>query len=486
MDEIVANSGVTPIATTIKHTKILATIGPATDDPEILEQIIRAGVNGCRMNFSHGTAEEREAQFRNIRAISKKIGRHVAILQDIQGPKIRLGQLKDDMRYEIHAGDELGLTYGIEHDGGNNLPSQYDLSEKAKPGETIYLFDGKIKTVVDRVDGKTVWVKAFNDGYVLSRKAINLPDTDFGREFLTPKDYQDLEWGLDKDFDYTALSFVHTADDIKNLRAWFEERGVNRPIVTKVETKTAILPENLEEIVKASDGVMVARGDLAVEAGAEVVPVVQRQIIALCQKYCKFSIVATQMLASMVDNPEPTRAEVSDVATAAIEGADVTMLSDETAMGKYPVAAVQTMAKTILYAQNHQPVNPLYAREGSDTMRDAIADSAVVLAEKVHADAICVETTTGRMARNIAIHRPRVPILAVSQNERVANQMSLLYNTLGFNGHGDDYGWTTLKNMQQSGFFGDADKVRVVVVRRVPSDGESRIANSIQLRILEK
>ena len=470
----------------IKHTKILATIGPATDARDTLEQIIASGVNGCRMNFSHGTSEEREQEFRDIRAISDKIGRRVAILQDIQGPKIRLGQLKDDMRYEIKKGDELGLTYGIEHDGGNNLPSQYDLSAKVKIGETIYLFDGKIKTVIERIDGKTVWVRAQNNGYVLSRKAINLPDTDFGDAFLTAKDYEDLEWGLDKDYDYTAISFVHTADDVKNLRKWFADRGVDRPIVTKVETKTAILPENLEDIVRASDGVMVARGDLAVEAGAEVVPVVQRRIIELCQKHCKFSIVATQMLASMVDNPEPTRAEVSDIATAAIDGADVVMLSDETAMGKYPVEAVQTMAKTLLYAQNHLPINALYAREGSDEMRDAIAGAAVLLAEQTKADAIVVETTTGKMARNIAIQRPNIPVLAVSQNPRVANQMALLYNTLGFVGEGDDYGWTTVEKIRAAGFFGDSQTpLKLVVVRRVPSNGTQRLANTIQLRVLE-
>jgi pyruvate kinase len=467
---------------TIKRTKILATIGPATDQRQILEQIIKSGANGCRMNFSHGTTEEREMQFRNIRQISADIGRHVAILQDIQGPKIRLGQLKNDKRYEIKTGDVIGLTPGIDHDGGNNLPSQYDLSQKVKLGETIYLFDGKIKTTVENIDQSTVWIKAANDGYVLSRKAINLPETDFGGDFLTDKDYADLEWGLDKDFDYTAISFVHTADDVRRLRQWFHDKGVERPIVTKIETRAAILPENLEDIIKASDGVMVARGDLATEAGAEVVPIIQRQIIALCQKHCKFSIVATQMLASMVDHLEPTRAEVSDVATAAIEGADVVMLSDETAVGSYPVEAVRTMASTLLYAQNHLPVNPLYQREGSDEMRDAISESAVLLAEQIKANAIVVETTTGKMARNLAIHRPHIPILAVSPNQRVANQAALLYNTVGFTGQGDDYGWATAQKIHQAGFFGSSDKQRLVVVRRVPSESNARIANTIQLR----
>jgi pyruvate kinase len=475
------------IRQTIKHTKILATIGPATDSREVLEQIIKAGVNGCRMNFSHGTSEERDQNFRDIREISTNIGRHVAIIQDLQGPKIRFGELKDDMKYEIHEGDEIGLTYGITHDGSNNLPCQFDLSQGAQPGERIFFYDGKIQTIVERVEGSTVWVRAQNDGWVISHKSINLPDTNFDQgQILTEKDLADLDWSVDKDFDYVAVSFIHKASDLDYVRQILKEKGIeNRPIITKLETKMGADPENLEEIVKASDGVMVARGDLAIEAGAEVVPIVQRQIIALCQKHCKFSIVATQMLASMVDSPEPTRAEVSDVATAAIEGADVVMLSDETAVGKYPVEAVQTMAKTLLYAQRHLPINPLYQREGSDHMRDAIADSAVLLADQIKADAIVVETTTGTMARNISIQRPSIPVLAVSEKLRVANQMSLLYNTLGFTGDGDDYGWTTVQKLATAGFFGVERPLKMIVVRRMPKDDSASVANTIQVRMLD-
>ena len=467
----------------VKHTKILATVGPAVDSPEAIAALIDAGIGGCRMNFSHGAPEQRENQFRWIREYSAKVGKKIAILQDLQGPKIRIGQLKDDMRYEIKTGDELGLTYGIEHDGGNNLPSQFDLSKGAKPGERIYLFDGKIKTIVQRIEGDTVWVRAENDGYVLSRKAINLPDTNFDQgQILTEKDLADLSWGADKDFDYLAVSFIHKASDLDYVRQMMKERGIDRPVVTKLETKMGADPENLEAIVKASDGVMVARGDLAVEAGAEVVPIVQRKIIALCQKHCKFSIVATQMMASMVDNPEPTRAEVSDVATAAIEGADVVMLSDETAMGKYPVEAVKAMSKTILYAQKNLPVNPLYAREGSDKRRDSIAESAVILADRTDADAIVVETTSGQMARNIAIHRPNCPIIAVASDQRVANQLALLYSTHSLYGEAGS-GVEVSNQLYEKGFFGDSKPATVVLVRR--SEGvEPPIANTVQLQII--
>jgi pyruvate kinase len=468
---------------TVKHTKILATIGPAVDSPEKIAALIDAGINGCRMNFSHGTEEERMNQFKWVREYSAKVGKHIAIIQDLQGPKIRIGQLKDDMKYNIHAGDELGLTYGIEHDGGNNLPSQYDISDKCEPGDTIYLFDGKIRTTVQNINDKTVWVKAENDGYVISRKAINLPDMRGSRnDILTEKDLADIEWGLDKDFDYIALSFVHHADDVKMLRELLKSKGVDRPIITKLETKSGADPENLEDIVKASDGVMVARGDLSVEAGAEVVPIVQRKIIALCQKHCKFSIVATQMLASMVDNPEPTRAEVNDIATAAIEGADVVMLSEETAMGKYPVEAVNAMRRTIVYAQEHMPVRPLYVREGSDKRRDAIAESAVLLADQTDAVAIIVETQSGKMVRNVSIHRPKCPVIGIATTDRVANQIELTYNTRGFYG-GVGEGYVVAEKLFDMGLFGEAP-ANVVMVRHNIDGAPIRTANTIQLYVL--
>ena len=244
---------------TLKRARILATIGPATDSPETLEAIIRAGVNACRMNFSHGSYEERINQITNIRAIEKKLNRHIPIVQDLQGPKIRFGELKDDMTYHIEEGKEIGLTYGIIHDGGNNLPSQYDLSDKCAPGDHIFMNDGKIQTVVERIEDKTVWVKPLNSGDIVSHKAINLPDMKGGKApSLTPKDMKDLEWGLDKDIDYTAISFVHTADDVRKLRQILNEHDSDRKIIVKLETRAAIAPENLEDIVKATDAVMVA------------------------------------------------------------------------------------------------------------------------------------------------------------------------------------------------------------------------------------
>jgi len=325
-----------------KRTKILATLGPATSTPETIEQLILAGTNGFRLNFSHGSYEERDEQLPWIRDASAKIGKPVAILQDLQGPKIRLGALKENTL--VKKDDEIILDFAAEHNG-LTFPVQYNLAAKVKVGEPLYIFDGKVKTTVIEITSETaIKLRVENDGTLMSKKGINLPDTDFGGDILTPKDIKDIEYGANKDIDYVALSFVQSAEDINNLRQLLVSLGSNAQIIAKVETKAAVKDDALEAIVKASDGVMVARGDLAVEAGAEIVPIVQRKIIALCRKHGKLSIVATQMMASMVDAPEPTRAEVSDVATAVILGADTVMLSDETANGSYPLETVAALS----------------------------------------------------------------------------------------------------------------------------------------------
>ena len=378
--------------TIFKRTKILATLGPATNTPEKIEELMKAGANGFRLNFSHGSHEERIDQMQWIRDASAKLERPVAILQDLQGPKIRLGVLNDNNQ-PVKKGDEIVLDYAAEHNG-LTMPVQYNLAEKVKVGEPIYLFDGKIRTTVVDIPSKTaIKLRVENDGTLMSKKGINLPDTDFGGDILTAKDMADIEFGADKDIDFVALSFVQSEEDINNLRQILVGLGSNAQIIAKVETKAAIKPEALEAIVMASDGVMVARGDLAVEAGAEVVPIVQRQIIALCRKYGKLCIVATQMMASMVDAPEPTRAEVSDVATATIQGADVVMLSDETANGSYPIEAVAAMKKTILYTQENWPVNIAEdLMTSSEIRRNAISRAAVTVAEEINAVAIIAET----------------------------------------------------------------------------------------------
>jgi pyruvate kinase len=466
-----------------KRTKILATVGPATDSPETVERLILSGVNGIRLNFSHGTREERDRQIPMIREASRKVGKPVAILQDLQGPKIRLGMLNGDV--QVKKGDEIVLDYTAEHNG-LTLPVQYNLAEKVKLGEPIYIFDGKVRTTVIEIPSETaIKLRVENDGTLMSKKGINLPDTDFGGDILTPKDMEDIEYGLGQDIDYVALSFVQNAEDINNLRQILVAGGSNAQIVAKIETKAAIKEDTLEEIVKATDGIMVARGDLAVEAGAEVVPIIQRRLIALCRKHGKLSIVATQMMASMVDAPEPTRAEVNDVANAVIQGADAVMLSDETAMGKYPLETVAAMKRVILYTQDHAPVAPLVDDViAKNVQLDAISTAAVRLAQQLKVDALIAETKSGATASQIAAHRPNLPIISVTSELRAAQQLALSYANRSYvRPDSSEAGFDLAKELKQQGYFGNETATVIIVSGQQP--GIVGTTDTIKVRVLE-
>lgn len=471
----------------IKRTKILATLGPATNSPEKIKALIEAGANGFRLNFSHGSYEERLDQIKWIRNASRQIGRPVAILQDLQGPKIRLGALKDN-HFDVKAGSEIVLDHAIqEHDGSANLPIQYNLADKVKVGEPVYLFDGKIRGhMIERVSDTAIKVRIDNDGFLMSRKGLNLPDTDFGGDIITPKDMADIEFGADKDIDFVALSFIQSADDVNNLRQILVSQGSTAQIIAKIETKAAIEPETLKEIVKAADGVMAARGDMAVETSAEIVPIVEREIIRLCRKYGKLSIVATQMMASMVDSPEPTRAEVSDVATAAILGTDVVMLSDETANGNYPVETVKMMANTVRYTQSRWPMNDMPIEEGeANRRRNAIAHAAVEVAERVDADLIIAETKSGATAARIAALRPELPIIAVTPSPRVAQQLALSYATRSYVRDDEEHaGVNVAKELLTTGKYSSNGRLVVVVVSgRQP--GATGGTDTLRVRVIE-
>ena len=472
-----------------KRTKILATIGPVTNSAEMIEAIIMAGVNGCRLNCSHGSIEERDQQIKWIRAAAKKKGRSVAILQDLQGPKIRLGMLKDN-HLDLKAGEELTLeSKEFEHDGGMIVPVQYNLAEKVRVGEPISLFDGKIKgEVIEIVSDTAIKIKILNDGFIMSKKGLNLPDTDFGGDILTPKDMADIEYGANCDYDYVSLSFVQSAHDIEKLKQILLSLGSTAKVIAKIETKKAIASEeHLEEIVKASDGIMVARGDMAVEAGAEVVPIIQRKLIALCRAHAKLCIVATQMMSSMVDAPEPTRAEVSDVATAVVQGADVVMLSDETANGKYPLETVMEMKKVILYTQNHSriaPISKMPDGEGSD-IYDAISNVAARLAETIEADVMVCQTATGVTSMTIAAQRPNVPIVSVTSNERVANQLALIYANSAFvRPYSEEFGYNLAVELKQSGYLQTEEGVKDLKTVIVSGDKNKVGTDTIRIRMI--
>ena len=413
-----------------KRTKIIATVGPSTDSYEAIKRLIDDGANGLRLNFSHGNHEERSRQIAWIRKASRELRKPVAIIQDLQGPKIRLGEFDDIIT--VKKGQTLKLGYDADWLETGIIPTQYDLSAKVKRGERLYIYDGKVRTKITSIREGIVYVEAENDGILLKRKGINLPDTDFGGDVITEKDKADLAYGSQQDIDYVAMSFIQSAEDIKNMRKLIKNLGADRKIIAKLETKLAI--DNLDEIMHTTDVAMVARGDMAVEVSPEVVPVAQRQIISLGLQYGKPTIVATQMLGSMTEAPEPSRAEVSDVATAVYLGADCVMLSDETAMGKYPHEAVKIMKRIIMYSQIHGVVRVSFKGqvEKPETRQLAISRGVISLAESIHANAIVAETKTGATVLTIASERPDVPIIAVTDSDRTAQQLAIVYDVKSF------------------------------------------------------
>jgi len=463
-----------------KRTKIIATVGPATDSYEQILALIKAGTNGVRLNFSHGSHDEREKQIKWVRKAAKEYGKPVAIIQDLQGPKIRLGDFEGLIN--VVTGQSLSFQYQADYERSGFIPTQYDLSKKVKRGERLYLYDGKVRTTITSVKDGVVHARAENNGILIKRKGINLPDTDFEGDIITTKDKQDIAFGSTHDIDYVALSFVQTAVDVRNLRKMLKNLGSTARIIAKIETKAAV--ENLEEIVAETDAIMIARGDLAIETAPESVPIVQRTIIGLGMQYVKPTIVATQMLASMTETPEPTRAEVSDVATAVILGADCVMLSDETANGQYPIEAVEVMKRVILYTQANQPLTikwPDYI--AYETRQSAICQAIISLAETIRAKAIVAETKSGATALQISARRPTRPIIAVTSDERVAQQMAITYGTKSYVRPDDKMAATKLTNWLRSSKVLSKGDMIVTASGKYP--GVVGTTDTIKVRVLE-
>lgn len=464
-----------------KRTKIIATLGPSTDSYEAIKLLIKDGANGIRLNFSHGSHDERTRQIDWIRKASDELHKPVAIIQDLQGPKIRLGEFDDIIT--VQAGETLRLQYDANWLETGIIPTQYDLSAKVKRGERLYLFDGKVRTKITSVKDGIVYVQADNDGILLKRKGINLPDTDFGGDVITEKDKADLVYGSTQDIDYVAMSFIQSAADVENMRKLLKTLGSDRKIIAKLETKLAI--DNLEEIMKTTDAAMVARGDMAVEVSPEVVPVAQRQIISLGLQYGKPTIVATQMLASMTEAPEPSRAEVSDVATAVYLGADCVMLSDETAMGKYPHDAVRMMKRIIMYSQTHGVVKVIFQgqAEKESTRQLAISRGVIGMAHSIKANAIIAETKTGATVLNIASERPDMPIIAVTDSDRTAQQLAIVYDIKSYVRPISERAAHTLTDfLQETGVFKKGD---IVVMVSGQHPGVVGTTDTIKVRVLE-
>lgn len=409
-----------------RKTKIVCTIGPSSWEYEAMKRLAKAGMDIVRLNMSHGSHEEKGKQIDQARQIAKELNKPMAVFADLQGPKLRLGIIDGIKR--ITTGEILKIS--TEPKDETELPIQFDLTPYLKKGDRMFLNDGLIEIEVISISGKLITAKAKNNGVVSSNKGVNVPDTNLGSASFTEKDEKDAIFALKHGVDYIALSFVQTAKDIQPVKKLIAELNPRVKIIVKIEKKEAI--ENLEAIVQEANAVMVARGDLAIETNNAQVPIYQEKIINLCRQYQKPVIVATQMLESMTENPRPTRAEVSDVANAVLDQVDAVMLSAESASGKYPVEAVETMRNIIHSVESHPDYHhPIKIHFGELSKEElnfmSIAAAAELLAEKLGAKAIITGTATGKTARITAAFRPDAKLIAVTHDELTKNQLALVW-----------------------------------------------------------
>jgi pyruvate kinase len=415
-----------------RKAKILATLGPASRDPQVIENLLRAGANGVRINMSHGTREEQTEDIKRAREAARRLKRPLSVLVDLSGPKIRTRQLRDSQPVTLNAGDIFTLTtndiVGDEKQVATNYP---DLARVVKPGAKLLLDDGAIELTVVSTTMTDVICRVINGGLLGERKGINLPGVALPIDSLTEKDRTDLIWAVEQKVDYIALSFVRSAEDCFLAKSLIREAGGRAPLVAKIEKAEAI--EFLDEIIEAADAVMVARGDLGVETSVELVPVYQKRIIEKAVQAGKMVITATQMLQSMVTNPRPTRAEASDVANAVWDGTDALMLSNETASGLYPVPAVETMCRIIESAESGKaPATATdkigkWAGRQSGRVSRALCEAAAFAAEEMGTKVTAVLTESGLMARRLSALRPDQRIIALTNTAEVQNELALIW-----------------------------------------------------------
>lgn len=408
-----------------RRTKIVATIGPATSSPEVLRELIRAGATTLRLNFSHGTHDDHLKSIRLIRQISNELNYPVAILQDLQGPKIRLGKFEKGS-IVVAKGDPFILTSANIPGTQTKSSITYEpLAQEVPLGSVILLDDGKVEMVVESVDKAAgeLHCRVVVGGPLSNSKGVNFPGVYLSIKALTDKDREDLVFGLDNGVDWVALSFVRNPEDVREIKELIASAGKNTPVVVKIEKHEAI--EQMEEILRLSDGVMVARGDLGVELPAEDVPILQKRLIATANRLGIPIITATQMLDSMVNNPRPTRAEVSDIANAILDGTDAVMLSNETAVGKFPVEAVSMMATIAIRTEQEKLARNL--EEVNRSIPNAISKAVSNIASQISASAIMTLTKSGATARNVSKFRPRTPVIAITPHTDVARQLQMVW-----------------------------------------------------------
>jgi pyruvate kinase len=415
------------------RTKIIATVGPASADKEMLTRLVEAGVSMFRLNFSHGTHEAHQQVINLIRAINNNQPQHICLLQDLQGPKIRVGEIANG-KILLTAGQELKLTPEEVLGTPERIEVTYTrLIQEIAIGDTILIDDGKIMLQAIDKQGTDLITKVVYGGYLRSRKGVNLPNTKLSTPALTEKDKQDLQFGLKNEVDWIALSFVRSAQDILDLKDLIKRAGKSTKVIAKIEKPDALT--HIQEIITVSDALMVARGDLGVEIAMERVPMVQKSIVNQCNQAGKPVIIATQMMESMIENPSPTRAETNDIANAVIDGADALMLSGETALGKYPDKVVTEMKKTILVVEHHAPIYDKHWEVSSNSAtfyHDILLRTACSLSKDINAQAIVCLTQTGWTAYELAKYRPKAAIFVFTDNKALLNTINLLWGVRGY------------------------------------------------------
>ena len=414
-------------AMTIRRTKLVCTLGPACDSLDGLKQLIDAGMNVARFNFSHGTHEEHAARLQRLRAACAEKKQHVAVLQDLCGPKIRTGKFPS--RFELPSGVDITLVEGDTGSDERIIPITYEgLAADVRVGDAILFDDGRVVVRVNAIEGEKVLCHVEQGGGIRSNIGVHLPSKTLRISALTEKDKADLAFGLSQGVDYVAMSFVRHPDDIRHIREICEAWGQPTPVVAKIETPDAV--DRLEAVVAASDAVMVARGDLGVEFPPERVPVIQRQILGVARRLRKQAIVATEMLQSMTTSTRPTRAESSDVANAVFSGTDAVMLSGETASGQYPFLAASMMSRICMQAEASPYTEPTQHASRAAAIPEAVARGAVNTAREIGAKYIIAFTESGWSAHNVSLARPPMPIIAFSPNQRTLRRMALYWGVL--------------------------------------------------------
>jgi pyruvate kinase len=420
----------------MRRTKIIATLGPSCSSEDTIHRLLTSGVDVFRLNFSHGTPDERRRIIDVIRHIATDIGKYIPIMGDIQGPKLRIGEV--DGIVELQTGQIFTITTDPLRGNASIVSTPFTpLPREVQIGQRILINDGLVELVVSAVDEKKVVTRVIHGGPISSKKGMNFPDTELTIPAVTEKDREDVRFAVEHELDYIAASFIRRRSDIVELRALLHHlKGDEINIVAKLEKAQAI--DNLDEILDVSDGVMVARGDLGVELPPEAVPIVQKKILSKSSQSGRFAITATQMLESMTTNSRPTRAEASDVANAIFDGSDAVMLSAETASGKYPVEAVQMMARIIMAAENNRQLHVSVPRQHfvvaseTDEFTDALAGAANYAAEQLDAKFIVVFTQTGFTAKLMSKFRPKQPIIALTPSSWVARRMNMLWGVQPF------------------------------------------------------